>query len=423
MINAILNPRSRMLLSLTLTAAFMISAARAHATEPQNAEAAPRLTVLLRSAATNDTAALRKTTEFVSFVADSAGADVLVDVTLRDDQRYALYFHGGRILPTRTDTLVTATAADTSTSEFVRTVGSTLKLGLLPYVAKLPVAAGLEVSLAQDFGRIAPAQTDDRWNRWIFNVGVKGSIAAQQLTSTHDLGYQAGANRTTETARLEFAYSLTRSGSRYDIGETRLRSTTRSDTVAGLFVRRLSAHWGAGLRGNTSSSTLLNQKRVIAVTPALEYSVFPYEDFARRQLTVQYALGVDRFEYFEETIYEKMDETLPKQMLSLTFNANKSWGLVNASLVGSQYLNDMSKRRLSSSVGVNLMLFHGLSLISRASYTLIRDQIFLAKGDGTIEDVLLKRRQLETGYQYSTAFGLMYSFGSKAPGASNPRLR
>lgn len=44
--------------------------------------------------------------------------------------------------------------------------------------------------------------------------------------------------------------------------------------------------------------------------------------------------------------------------------------------------------------------------------SLLRDQMYLAKGGATDGEVLLRRRQLATSYQYFAGAGLSYTFGS-----------
>jgi len=51
---------------------------------------------------------------------------------------------------------------------------------------------------------------------------------------------------------------------------------------------------------------------------------------------------------------------------------------------------------------------------------MIHDQIFLAKGGASLEEVLLKRKRLETRWDYSIEFGFGYSFGSLKSKVVNP---
>ena len=75
--------------------------------------------------------------------------------------------------------------------------------------------------------------------------------------------------------------------------------------------------------------------------------------YTRRQLRAQYAIGVSWFRYYEETLYGKLEETLPSHELSLTLEQRERWGSIEASIEWSQYLHDLSKSRLEA-IGTDL---------------------------------------------------------------------
>ena len=80
----------------------------------------------------------------------------------------------------------------------------------------------------------------------------------------------------------------------------------------------------------------------------MEFNFFPYSQYTRRQLRAQYGVGVSSFRYYEETLYGKMEETLPNHELSLTLEQRERWGSIEASIEWSQYLHDLSKSRLEA---------------------------------------------------------------------------
>ena len=53
-----------------------------------------------------------------------------------------------------------------------------------------------------------------------------------------------------------------------------------------------------------------------------------------------------------------------------------------------------------------------MSFNVNGSSALVRDQIYLPDEDLTDEEILLRRRQLATDYEYRLSFGFTYSFGS-----------
>jgi hypothetical protein len=52
----------------------------------------------------------------------------------------------------------------------------------------------------------------------------------------------------------------------------------------------------------------------------------------------------------------------------------------------------------------------------------IHDQLYLAKGDLTREEVLLRQTQLATGYRARLYAGVSYTFGSVFNNVVNPRF-
>ena len=60
--------------------------------------------------------------------------------------------------------------------------------------------------------------------------------------------------------------------------------------------------------------------------------------------------------------------------------------------------------------------------VYRFDRTRTRDQIYLPKGEATTEEILVRQRQLATGYQYFLNFGISYSFGSIFNNIVNPRF-
>ena len=100
----------------------------------------------------------------------------------------------------------------------------------------------------------------------------------------------------------------------------------------------------------------------------------------------------------------------------------QQWGSLQASVSGSNYLNDWSKNRLSLSGGANIRLVRGLSFGFFGSYSRVRDQLSRQKQGATDEEVLLRLKQLKTSYFYSAFMGLEYTFGSKFNNVVNPRF-
>jgi len=139
-------------------------------------------------------------------------------------------------------------------------------------------------------------------------------------------------------------------------------------------------------------------------------------------VTLQYALSVASFNYRDTTIFNRLSETLASQSLTVSLDIKQPWGSAGLSLEGSHYLNDFKKNHLQLFGNGNFRLYKGLSFDFFSFVSLIHDQLSIQKGGATAQEVLLRRRQLETSYSYQGFVGLRYTFGSKFANVVNPRF-
>jgi hypothetical protein len=196
----------------------------------------------------------------------------------------------------------------------------------------------------------------------------------------------------------------------------------RNYNAEALWVKSLNAHWSAGVQANASSSITSNLELGTRFGPAIEYDVFPYSESTRRQIIARYSVGVKSLNYDSLTIYDKMKETRPDHRLVLGGEATQPWGGFYGSVTASQFLNEPSKYRIDGYAGMNWRIVRGLNLGFDMGYTKLRDQLNLKRGTASQEEVLLRLRQLATGYYYYGSVNISYTFGSVFSNVVNPRF-
>jgi hypothetical protein len=182
-------------------------------------------------------------------------------------------------------------------------------------------------------------------------------------------------------------------------------------------------HWAAGVKASANSSTRLNQYLTLRFGPAVEFSVFPYSEFTRKQLTIQYAVRWNSFEYEEETLYNKTEEIQYDQSLAITYEVTQPWGSASASIEGACYFSDFDKNHLNINTRWDIRLFRGFSLDISGGYSRIYDQLYIANRGYTDDEILLRLKRLETAYDYNFRIGFSYTFGSIFNTVVNPRLQ
>ncbi|MEO5902847.1 MAG: hypothetical protein ABIQ55_02425 [Gemmatimonadaceae bacterium] len=371
---------------------------------------------------------LRTEIPYVDYVRDRTAASIHILVTTQPTGgggiEHTFNFIGLREFAGVSDTLTYVSPQSSTADERRKGFATTLKLGLVRYIARTPAAGRLQVSFAEASGEAkkeVPAH--DKWNYWVFRTRAGGNFRGESSQRFNNINGSLSANRVTKEWKSNNSVSMSYSESKFSLSDGKqFASYSRSNGFSQLLVKSLSDHWSAGERVSVSSSTFLNMRSDIRVAPAIEYNFFPYSQSTRKQLTLQYSAGLNSYRYRDTTIFGKLTEVRPDQSLTASIGATQPWGSVSASIEGANYLDDFSKRRLVLFNTINARLFKGLSLNMYGSLSLLRDQLYLSKGGATDEEILLQRRQLSTSYSYFAGIGLTYTFGSIFNNVVNPRF-
>ena len=370
---------------------------------------------------------LREETGFVDFVRDRTEAALHVIITNTGTggggREYVIAFTGLGILAGRDSTIKAVTGIGDPEEVRRQQLLTTLHIGLLPYLTTEGVPQHLQVEVdLQD----APAGTQrrvDPWNSWVFSIRGSGSFNGEESNKERQLSAELSADRITPAWKMTFGVEIDQETEEFDLDEEDpVKVSRRERDFSWLVVKALGEHWSAGARGSIESSTFDNMQIRYAVAPAIEYNFFPYSMYQRRQLRAQYAVGLQRQEYFEETLLGETEETLPGHELSVTYDQQERWGSVEGRMEWFQYLHDLSKNRLEFNGEISWRILRGLSISADANASRIRDQISLRRRGATDEEILLRLRELQSGYEYGFSMSLTYTFGSIFSSIVNPRF-
>ncbi len=302
-----------------------------------------------------------------------------------------------------------------------------LKLGLVRYQLRAGLADQLVVTQATPGSAAkAPAASRsgaDPWNHWVFRTRLNARIDSESSSTDREAGGSLSASRVTEAWKLSLSGYQNYRENKYTYSDgTSYTSVRRTFDVTGQAVKSLTPRWSAGGKAFVAQSTYENKHRVLTASAALEFDVFPYAESTRRQLTLQYLVGVSNFKYIDETVYGKMAETVGSHTLRSSFDLRQTWGSLSADADFSQYLHDTSLRRSSLSVEADVRLFKGFALNLYARTAAIHNQIYLPMGEASDEEVLARQRQLATSFRHTIYVGVSYTFGSIFSNVVNTRL-
>jgi hypothetical protein len=371
---------------------------------------------------------IRQEIPYVTWVRDRQDAQVHLLITSQrtgaGGRESTLAFIGLKDMASVSDTLLQVSSPTDTDSEMRVQLTRTIELGLIAYVARTPQAARIEVTWTEPAETIFQAvEATDPWNSWIFRLRVSGSLSGEERTRDYSVSGSISANRTTEDLKTEIWTSGGYAESSFELSDGETATAVRRDYGASLLqVWSLGDHWSAGgeLEGRVSLYSNYDLRTWIA--PALEYSVWPYVESTRRQLTFLYALGVQHADYVEVTIFGETEETRPAHSLFVGLSMNEPWGNATVGLEAFQYLHDLERHRLEFFGFLSVRLLRGLDFNVDGFVARVKDQINLRAGEATDEEILLRQRELGTDFRYGFSFGLSYRFGSIFNNAVNPRF-
>ena len=371
---------------------------------------------------------IRREIPYVAWVRDRQVAQVHLLITSRrtgaGGRENTLAFIGRDDMASVSDTLLQISGPTDTDAEEREKLTRMIELGLVPYVARTPRASELDVTWSEPEETLLTAvEAGDAWNSWIFRLRGSGSFSGEERTSDYSISGSASANRTTEQVKTEI-YAFGRySESSFELSDGTTSIGVRQDYGASLLqVWSLGDHWSFGGTIDGGHSLYSNYDFRLWGAPAIEFSVWPYVESTRRQLTILYEIGVQYADYVDVTIFGETEETRPAQALFAGFSMKEPWGEATVGLEAFQYLHDLSKHQVELFGRLNVRLFRGLNFNVNGGVARVKDQISLRAGEATDEEILLRQRELGTDFRYWMSFGLSYQFGSIYNNAVNPRF-
>jgi hypothetical protein len=374
-----------------------------------------------------DSEHMRSEIQFVNHVREASAAQIHVLVTHQPTggggRMYTLAFIGAGEFADLRHTLTYSAQATNTSAEERDGLTSMLKLGLVPYVARTALAPRLQLRFAGGGAAAAMPPAEDRWSNWAFEVYGGGNFQKESSQDTWNARYGVYANRVTEDWKVRLRpYFNFNSRTIRRTDQPDISISQRRHGFESYVIKSLGGHMGAGIFADYITHTLDNVRHGVSITPAIEYSLYPYSEATRRQVTFTYRVGYELVDYFQETIYEKTEETLLSHSLNTSVQVRQRWGSISSSLTGSSYLHDSQFHRIALNSNVSFRIGGGVSLNVGGSYQRINDQLGLPRGNASLEDILLERRRRATSYRTTGSVGLSYSFGSIFSNVVNPRL-
>jgi hypothetical protein len=371
--------------------------------------------------------------EWVDWVLDRRDADVQLIVTSLSTgsggREFQLDFLGVEGYEGYRDELTyTTLPTDTEREEFDGLV-HVIEVGLARFANHAGLRGLVEVRAlggggATGPGRMAsPGEVDDPWNLWVFRVNGSLNVSGEATRENRRVKTSFNAARVTPTWKMNFRGRINSNRIRVELTDEPDFVNTQTDwSLNQLIVYSVAEHWSVGVRGEVGRVVRANQRFRWEVTPALEYSFFPYEEANRQSLTAFYQIGPAHRDYIETTVFGETEETRFEQALEVEFAKRQPWGDAWVRLRGSHFLHDLELYNVSMRGNLDFRVVRGLNLHAQGNVAWVQDQIYLSGEGASSEEELLNLVLRGQSFNYGMELGFSFQFGSVFNNVVNNRF-
>ena len=367
---------------------------------------------------------------FALFTQDRLDSDVHLLITrigtASGGGEYTLTFNGQKAFASRVDTMVTFMPPNSSDDMRRRELARVAKVGLAPFAMRLPGSERFSVRYdGPSNSTSAPRMSTlkDPWGFWVYRLRLNGSGNAESRSSSYEVNGNVNASRTTEVWKLSLNGHNEYRANKFKLssGEER-RFALRAADASARVVRSLTDHWSVGSQLSGGYAEFRNMQSQAAFDISAEYNYYPWSEATSKQLLAVFALGHRYFDYYETSIFGLTTEHRQVARMILATESRQTWGNIDGSMRYTSYLHDSRRYNLSVNARTNIRLTRGLSIELRGDASKVSDQLFLARGEATDDQVLTRQRALATAYRLSGSVGINFTFGSIYNTIVNPRL-
>lgn len=370
---------------------------------------------------------IRQQIPVADFVRDRKESDIHILITSHSSanggQKYDLQFLGQNRWLQNNDTLHFFTAPNSSEDNVRKQLVKFIQAGIVPYLVKAGEIDKVNFLFEKDTPGANTAATTDKWDNWVFSIGGRAQLSGDKNYKVKDLAVNGTAGRVTEKSKLEFSFYHSTSQNSYPVDNGDKLKTINNYLEAELgYVKSISSKWSWAVETSYRESSYNNMKSSYDAGAGLEYNIFPYSVSSSKFFVLRSMLEVTKRNYLEETIFDKMKETLFSFNLGSYVYFTQPWGSISSGITWYNYLHDPSKNNLSMDAILSLKLFKGVSINFHGNASVINDQLSLARQGASTQEALLRLKALATNFNYYTGIGINYRFGSKFNNFVNPRF-
>ena len=338
---------------------------------------------------------LLKELTYVDNVRDPMQAQIYILVTEQSTaakgKRYDLSFKGNEDYENlKIKKYFTVTQSETE-MDLQNKFSKMLLYGLMNYFTGNEILKDYEINYTIGNKENNNKQLWDDWDSWVFNLKVGGGLKAEESNFSVDFKSTLSAEKITDKWKIMNKLLYETENEKFIDEESSISKELNSKEFESKIIYSLSDNWSSGIIAQINSSTYHNIELSYGLSIAAEYNFLPWKLSANKYMTIGYYAGINKYGYNEETLFNKLHEILFNHSAILAFRFIEKWGSFQSKLKFSQFPILESKYKIQFESDLSLRVFEGLSVSLELNAESIHDQIYLASGVSTLEELLLKK--------------------------------
>ncbi len=374
-----------------------------------------------------DNSFIRNEISYVDHVREQGLSDIQLFIyrnrNANNGNRYSLDFIGNNIFSDKKISLSLDTNPKMTRDEVRVSLKNKIELGLVYYLIETDLAERIYIYVDTVINNEkSDKSSSDKWRNWVFQSAGELNFENETSRKESNVRIELDADKVTDKIKLQFDVDFERSNSKYENQDNIFISKRNRKSFGAKSVWSINDKWSAGFNAGASGDTYQNINYRYYIMPAIEYSFFPYNEFVRREMVINYRIGYGYRNYIEETIYDKFEENVYLHQIAFETRFRQPWGEIYSNLRGKAFIQDPSKNSFSLDSWFSIRVFEGLSVRFGGEVEIIRDQLSLPKGNASIEDLLLQQQEIATDFRSEFRIAIGYTFGSAFNNFLNSRL-
>lgn len=370
---------------------------------------------------------LKNEINYVNHVREQGLADIQLFIyrnrNANNGNRYSLDFIGKNEFSEKELSLVLDTNPRLTQDEVRNALKKKIDIGLVYFLVESNISNRINISYDSIINNNESYESSsDKWKNWVFQSAGEVNFENETSRNESNVRIELDADKVTDKIKLQFDIDFERSNNKYENQDNVFISKRNRKSFGAKSVWSINDKWSAGFNAGASGDTYQNIGFRYYIMPAIEYSFFPYYEFVRREMVINYRIGYGYRNYIEETIYNKFEENVYQHQLAFETRFRQPWGEIYTNLRAKSFLQDPSKNSFRFDSWFSIRVFEGLAVRFGGEIELIRDQISLPKGNASIEDLLLQQQEIATDFRSEFRIAIGYTFGSAFNNYLNSRL-